>query len=537
MALNIKQLLHRSCFDHDVDSIELIETHISWVILTGGYAYKIKKPVDFGFLDFSSLDKRKRYCEQEVKLNRRLAPMIYLDVVPITETKAGLTMGDGGDVIEYAVRMKQFPQSAQLDNMLQDGRLSPEHMDAIALMLAGFHRSIAIADDATDFGTPAAAYGPVEENFEQVRQHLDTDDYEQRLDKLAGQVAEQFASLRDVIEQRKQDGYVRQCHGDMHLRNMLWLDTDDFHGPVAFDCIEFNDNLSWIDVISELAFLVMDLQSRNEYGLANRLLNRYLEATGDYAGLQLLSFYQCYRAMVRAKVSVLRLEQENNQQENNQQQESDQQDVDVQERRQVLAEFESYLALAESYSRQTKPTLILMHGLSASGKSRVSQQLIDELSVIRIRSDVERKRIHEVSTQDHSHDDIDQGLYSPQASAMTYTRLLDLSESVLLSGMSVVVDAAFLKYDQRLPFEQLAQRLSLPLLILDVSASHDELRRRIVARKGDVSDANLAVLENQISSRQPFRDDEHALVYSLDTQRGKQALQALYQRLSALAFP
>jgi aminoglycoside phosphotransferase family enzyme/gluconate kinase len=456
-------------------------------------------------------------------------------------------MGGEAGVIEYAVRMKQFPQSAQLDNMLQDGRLSPEHMDAIALMLADFHRSIAIAGDATDFGTPAAAYDPVEENFEQVRQHLDTDDYDDRLATLAGQVASQFSKLRVVIEQRKQDGYVRQCHGDMHLRNMLWLDTDDFHGPVAFDCIEFNDNLSWIDVISEVAFLVMDLQSRNEYGLANRLLNRYLEATGDYAGLQLLSFYQCYRAMVRAKVSVLRLEQENNQQENNQQennqqendqqQESDQQDVDVQERRQVLAEFESYLALAESYSRQTKPTLILMHGLSASGKSSVSQQLIDELSVIRIRSDVERKRMHDVATQDHSHDDIDQGLYSPQASAMTYTRLLDLSESVLVSGMSVVVDAAFLRYDQRLPFEQLAQRLSLPLLILEVSASHDELRRRIVARKGDVSDANLAVLENQISSHQPFRDDEHALVYSFDTQRGKQALQALYQRLSALAFP
>ena len=537
MALNIKQLQHRSCFDHDVDSIELIETHISWVILTGGYAYKIKKPVDFGFLDFSSLDKRKRYCEQEVKLNRRLAPMIYLDVVPITETKAGLTMGDGGDVIEYAVRMKQFPQSAQLDNMLKDGRLSPEHMDAIALMLADFHRAIERADRSVDFGTPETVYDPVEENFEQVRQHLDTDDYDHRLVKLAGQVATQYSKLRVVIEQRKQDGYVQQCHGDMHLRNMLWLDTDNFHGPVAFDCIEFNDNLSWIDVISELAFLVMDLQSRNEYGLANRLLNRYLEATGDYAGLQLLSFYQCYRAMVRAKVSVLRLEQENNQQENNQQQESDQQDVDVQERRQVLAEFESYLALAESYSRQTKPTLILMHGLSASGKSSVSQQLIDELSVIRIRSDVERKRMYDVATQDHSHDDIDQGLYSPQASAMTYTRLLDLSESVLVSGMSVVVDAAFLRYDQRLPFEQMAQRLSLPLLILEVSASHDELRRRIVARKGDVSDANLAVLENQISSHQPFRDDEHALVYSFDTQRGKQALQALYQRLSALAFP
>jgi aminoglycoside phosphotransferase family enzyme len=525
MLLDIKQLLKPSCFDHDVDAIELIETHISWVILTGRYAYKIKKPVDFGFLNFSTLDRRKRYCEQEVELNRRLAPMIYLDVVPITETEAGLSMAGEAGVIEYAVRMKQFPQSAQLDNMLQDGRLSPGHMDEIALMLADFHRAIERADRSVDFGTPEAVYDPVEENFEQVRQHLDTDDYDHRLAKLAAQVAERFTDLHDVIGQRKQHGFVRQCHGDMHLGNMLWLDSSDFHGPVAFDCIEFNDNLSWIDVISELAFLVMDLQSRNEYGLANRCLNRYLEATGDYAGLRLLSFYQCYGAMVRAKVSVLRLEQENEQQEN-----------DQQERRQALASFESYLALAESYSRQTKPTLILMHGLSASGKSSVSQQLIDDLSVIRIRSDVERKRIHDVATQDHSNDDIDQGLYSPQASQMTYSRLLDLSESVLVSGMSVVVDAAFLKYDQRLPFEQLAQRLSLPLIILDVSATHDELRRRIVARKGDVSDANLAVLENQISSSQPLRDDEHAFVYSIDSQSGKAALAQLYQRLSALAL-
>lgn len=521
MTLNIEQLLHPSCFEHDVDSIELIETHISWVILTGRYAYKIKKPVDFGFLDFSTLDRRKRFCEQEVKLNRRLAPMIYLDVVPITETGTGLTMGGAAGVIEYAVRMRQFPQSAQLDNMLQHGRLSPGHMDQIALMLADFHCSVERADSAVNFGTPQAVYAPVEENFQQVRQHLDTDHYHDRLATLAAQVAGQFACLQEVIEQRKQHGHVRQCHGDMHLGNMLWLDTSDFHGPVAFDCIEFNDNLSWIDVISEVAFLVMDLQSRNEYGLANRFLNRYLEATGDYAGLRLLSFYQCYRAMVRAKVSVLRLEQES----------------DVLERRRALDGFESYLALAESYSRQTAPTLMLMHGLSASGKSSVSQQLIDALSVIRVRSDVERKRIHDVASQDHSNNNIDKGLYSPQASELTYNRLLELSESVLVSGMSVVVDAAFLKYDQRLPFERLAQRLSLPLLILDVSASHDELRRRIVARKGDVSDANLAVLENQINCAQPFRDDEHAFVYSYDSQQGEQALAELYRRLPGLAFP
>jgi uncharacterized protein len=508
---DIKRLLKPEAFRHSSSSIELVETHISWVILTGNYAYKIKKPVDFGFLDFSTLEKRKQYCEQEVGLNYRLAPAIYLRVVPVMDQAGKLMFGSESDaskhIIEYAVMMRQFPQSAQLDHRLENGKLLPEHMDAIAHMIAAFHDQIEVAGTSIEYGSADAVYGPVRENFAQIRQHLNTEQYSSSLLQVESWSEQMFNSFRTVFEQRKMDGFVRHCHGDMHLRNMLWLDDDtpgfDVSGPMAFDCIEFNPEFSWIDVISEVAFLVMDLQSRNQALLANRFLNAYLERTGDYDGLVLLDFYLCYRAMVRAKVAALRVEQEHS---------SEQQ-------HQTLSEFESYLELATGYAVSSEPVLCIMHGLSASGKSTISQMLVDSLGMIRLRSDVERKRLFDRVHKDDAGNGINQGLYSEQASIRTYHHLQGVARSLIESGYSVIVDAAFLKHEQRRAFQQLAASLSVPFRIIHVSASHESLRQRIVARTNDVSDADLAVLEHQISQFQPFLADEQVNIISIDTEQ------------------
>ena len=506
-TFNIASMLMPGAYDHPVKNIRLIETHISWVILTGDFAYKIKKPVDFGFLNFSTLEKRHEYCMNELHLNRRLAAEIYLDVVSISGTQNKPVINGHGEIFEYAVKMAQFPQSAQLDNMLAAGELKAEHMDEIARMIARFHQAIEIADNTMEFGNSKAVYQPVAENFMQIDEHLDTGPYANTLDKLQSWSKASFVKQEPVFTRRKQDGFIRECHGDMHLRNMLWLETDSNSGPVAFDCIEFNPQLRWIDVISEVAFLLMDLQDRQQYQLANRFLNTYLEATGDYPGLTVLPFYLCYRALVRAKVSALRLEQAN---------------ITAEEREKTLSEFESYLELATLYTQPTSPKLIIMSGLSASGKSTVSQQLLETLGAIRIRSDVERKRLfgikpEEQAVEDKGAEEINSGIYSTTASQQTYNKLAELASTIISAGYSVIIDAAFLKHEQRKPFQQLAKDLAAPYIILEITAPAEILRQRIKARKNDVSDADLSVLEYQLANWQPLHNSEINTVITVNT--------------------
>lgn len=495
-------MLNSDVYQHPTKDIELIETHISWVILTGDFAYKIKKSVNYGFLDFSTLQKRHDLCKQELELNRRLAPSIYLDVVPITgardEVIISSSVTDSTNVIEYAVKMAQFPQSAQLDNMLTAGKLKTKHIDAIAHMIAEFHQTIKVSDDSMNYGDKDAVYQPVEENFTQINENLDTAPYADKLNTLSQWCSNEFSTLKTIFEKRKNDGFIRECHGDMHLRNLIWLNDK----PVAFDCIEFNSKLRWIDVISEVAFLVMDLQDRKQQILANHFLNTYLELTGDYDGLSVLPFYLCYRALVRAKVNVLRLKQK---------------DLSSKERELATTEFESYLELAVTYTQQPVPKLIIMRGLSASGKSTVSQQLLDAAGAIRIRSDVERKRLFKIAPTNNMSEKVDNGIYSPDASQRTYKKLLELTSMIIKSGYSVIVDAAFLKQEQREPFQKLAEQLKTPYIIIEIAAPTEILRQRIAQRKNDVSDADLAVLEHQLSNWQPLQAGEKKVAIPVDT--------------------
>ncbi len=502
MPFNISSMLNPAVYDHKVESVTLIETHISWVLLTGKFAYKIKKPVNFGFLDFSSLKNRKIFCEQELQLNQRLAASIYLEVVSITGTADKPHISQKGEAFEYAVKMQEFPQSCQLDQMLAAGELNLEHMDAFALKVAEFHQAIPVANKAMDYGSLDSIEQPVADNFLQIHNKLTDNSFHAALNKLKLWSDTEFSKLTSIFTQRKLDGFVRECHGDMHLRNLVWLDNK----PVVFDCIEFNPAFRWIDVISDIAFLVMDLQDRKQLQFANRFLNTYLEVTGNYNGLSVLKFYLCYRAMVRAKVNTLRLSQA-----------LENKDITTEETDALFSEIKTYLELATEYIHATSPQLIIMRGFSASGKSSVSQKLLDTLGAIRIRSDVERKRLFSISTADKSASEIDAGIYSSRASQQTYEKLLELSEVIIKAGYSVIVDAAFLKYTQRETFSALANRLSVPFKILNVTATAEVLRQRIVARKQGVSDADLTVLEHQLANTQALKENELNSVISIDT--------------------
>ena len=476
----IDALMDPGCYDHAVDEIQLIETHISWVVLTGDFVYKIKKPVDFGFLDFSTLEKRHFYCREELRLNKRLAPELYLAVVPICGTPAHPELNGEDDAFEYAVKMRQFPPSSQLDHVLERGELQSRQLDAVARLIAGFHQVIDCAGEDSGYGDAAHVYKPVQENFVQIRQNIPDENHLEFLADIEAWSEACFTKLKPIFEQRKANGFVRECHGDMHLSNLAWY----HQAPLIFDCIEFNPNLYWIDVINEVAFLVMDLQDRQQSQMATRFLNTYLESTGDYAGVLVLNFYLLYRAMVLAKVNAIRAGQITNSPE---------------QQKQAAESFANYMQLGMDYVRESKPRLIITHGLSGSGKSTVTGQLLESLGAIRIRSDVERKRLFGIQPEQGVEVGHGEGIYNAEATRRTYDRLAELADIIIDAGYSVIIDAAFLRFDQREPFRKLAAEKKVSYVIVELNTTVDTLRQRIRDRKDDVSDANLAILEKQIS--------------------------------------
>ncbi len=494
----INSLLQPDAYDPPVDNCVLIETHISWVILAGSSAYKIKKSLNLGFLDFSTLEKRHFYCKEELRLNRRLAPDFYLSVMAITGTAEHPQWAGEGEAIEYAVKMRAFPQESQLDRALALGVLQPGQLDILARHIANFHGQIEVADPTSTFGDPEIIFQPIAENFKQIRQHVKNAEALRLLTDLERWSEKTFQGLQSIFVQRKAAGFVRECHGDMHLQNIAWVDDR----PLVFDCIEFNPNLRWIDVMSEIAFLVMDLQDRNQPQLAQRFLNAYLQHTGDYAGMRVLRFYQVYRALVRAKIDAIR---------------ADQAGISREEQAEAEKDFFDYLKLAGQYVQMEHPQLIITRGLSASGKSTVSQSLLEQLGAVRIRSDVERKRMAGLKPEDSGRAAVGQGLYGQDMTEKTYRKLEELASQIIDAGYSVIVDAVFLQYRERERFSKLAESKHIPFIILECTAAPEILRQRIKERKNDVSDADLKVLEMQNSQWQQLLEYEATNAMTIDT--------------------
>jgi len=495
----IAALMKSSAHDHSVKKCELIETHASWVILTGTVAYKIKKPVNLGFLDFSTLERRQFCCEEELRLNRRLAPEIYLGLAPVFGSPEKPEWIGSGQPIEYAVKMAQFPQEAQLDRALADGKLRPNHIDAFACLIARFHQQIEVAGADSIYGDPDQIRKPVQDNFLQIRRHIPEGKMLEPLSELEDWTRNGLNALEPVFVRRKAEGCIRECHGDLHLRNLAWIND----APVVFDCIEFNPNLRWIDVISDAAFLVMDLQDRHQPQLAQRFLNRYLEHTGDYSALGALPFYLTYRALVRAKVNAILAKQPG---------------IGKKLKDEAERAFCNYLQFAKRHARPGRPQLIITHGMSASGKSTLTQPILEHLAAIRIRSDIERKRGFGMKPEANGHAVIGEGIYTNEATERTYTRLAELAGQIMESGYSVIVDAAFLKIDQRMQFQRLAAAKQVPFRILECMASPETLRRRIVERQKNASDADLAVLEHQFRNHQPLSESERRYTLEIDTE-------------------
>jgi aminoglycoside phosphotransferase family enzyme/predicted kinase len=490
--------------------VRLIETHISWVLLGQALAWKLKKPLALPFLDFSTPGLRRHFCEEELRLNRRLAPQLYLDVVDVCDGPAGPSFGGAGTVVDAALRMRRFPDGALWSEQLAAGRLEVRHVDAMAGRLAEFHQGAPIAPAQSHYGSASA-------HEEVVSRLADTIDTWQpgpgggdgSWPALRGWLRGQVQVLAPHWEERRLAGRIRECHGDLHLDNVVQLAK----GPVAFDAIEFDPALRWIDVFEDVAFLVMDLLAHRRRDLAFNLLNAWLEAMGDYAGLPTLRFFLVSRALVRAVVSTLRHEQ----------------GISLGGR----GGADDYLHLATEISQGSGARLAITHGLPGSGKTFVSQKLIGAAGAIRVRSDVERKRLFGLAALESSERRTDGGgIYDPAAGRRTYDRLLDVSRLSLTSGLPVVVDAAFLRREERDRFAALAGELNVPFSIFDCKAPRHLLSERIVQRQAggvDASEADLAVLERLERSTEPLDSEEKGRVISVDTGQPL-ALEALARR-------
>lgn len=486
----IAALQNPALFAHPVKEFQVIETHISWVLLTGEYAYKIKKPMNFGFLDFTELSGRAHFCAEELRLNQRLTDDLYLEVLPITGSVEAPQLGGDGAPIEYALKMRQFPQNQMLSTLQANGELTAAHIDQMARQIAQFHLAAPKVAVEHPLGTPDSVMAPVEQNFEQIRPFLSDKADLVQLDALQAWARSNFDRLHGLFETRKAEGFIRECHGDIHLGNATLIDGK----VVIFDCIEFNEPFRLTDVYADTAFLAMDLEDRGLKSLARRFISQYLEITGDYAGLELLNFYKAYRALVRAKVALFSMPA----------------DADGVQRATTLRQYRNYANLAESYSAIPSRLLAITHGVSAVGKSHVAMRMVEAVGAIRLRSDVERKRLFGEQAEQAA-GQLQQGIYADDASQKTYQHLHQLAGTILRAGFPVVIDATYLKQAQRQAAADVASETGVPFLILDCNAPDAVIASWLAQRQADQndpSDATLEVVAAQQASRDPLTGEE-----------------------------
>ena len=502
----INALRDPTCYRHRTGEIRVIETHISWVVLTGEFAYKIKKPVRLDFLDFTTLSRRRHFCEEEIRLNRRFAPGLYLGLSRITAGRHGLRVDDedGTPVVEYAVKLRQFDSGAELTALLDDGAADASLLREFGRELAGVHEAAPRVQPGADFGSVETTLDTVRTNLGELGQQTLPAAESARVERLRDRMLALGEQLSDRLAARRRNGFVRECHGDLHAGNVVRLDGR----LVAFDCIEFDPALRIIDVANDVAFLHMDLCARDREDLAYTLLDGWLERTGDFGGIEVLRYYAAHRALVRAKVTAIAR-------------------ASGQHRK---PDTSAYLRTADKALQPAAPLLAITIGLSGSGKTWLSNQLVAQLPCVRIRSDVERKRLVGLAATASSRSLPGAGLYSREFNARTYSHLLASAAQALRGGYSTLIDAAFLRYEERAAARRLAAELGTPFVQLLCEAPTEALRARVQRRSQearDASEATLDVLERQLDYFEPPLGDELAGTVTIDTTARDAATRAL----------
>jgi hypothetical protein len=487
------KLLEPAAYPHPVGPIQLVETHISWVFLTGPFAYKVKKPVRLEFLDFSSLDARRHFCAEEVRLNRRFAPELYLGTVPICGPADAPRVDGPGTPIEWAVKLVQFDQSDLLDARFEAGKLSVADCQRLGAEIARVQATEAIAAPADGHGTSEGIRAVAGMNLGEIRRHRP--DAATRVDRIEAWLAERITAGEGAFRRRIEDGRIRECHGDLHLANVVLLDGR----PVAFDSIEFNADLRWIDVASDIAFLSMDLESRGRPDLAAHVTSAWMEAADDHAAAAVLPVHRVARAVVRAAVAAIRGGQAGGQPAAG---------------NAARRDCDRYLELAERLMARSRPALLATVGVAGVGKTTLAAECVGAFAAVRLRSDVERKRAAGMAATDRPGSEAStEALYSTAMTRHTYDRLAAIARSLLEAGTSVVIDATCNRRWQRDRITTVAGEASAPLVWLDIDLPLDLILERVAARSAtgeDPSDATVDTVREQLATREPIHPSECA---------------------------
>lgn len=514
----LKSLMKPEAYPETVTVVKLVQTHVSYIFLTDSHAYKIKKPVDFGFLNFSTIDRRRFYCNEEVRLNRRLCPDIYEGVVELRESPSGAAFHGNGTIIDYAVKMKRLPADRMLDKLVDAGAVSAADMREISRTIAGFHLLAPTSPAIAEYGRLERIMYNWQENFDQMVP------FESRVlpafdRELIRSWVTAFAKEHELIfQQRVDNGFIRECDGDIHLENIC-LDNGAVH---IFDCIEFNDRFRCCDTAADVAFLLMDLDFHGRHDLSDDVIDEYISCSGDRGLGALIDFYRIYRAFVRGKVESFRL---------------DDSVIPPEDRDRARLRAIRYFRLVRGYieRRRLKPALYITCGLMGSGKSSLSSQLAFELGIVPLSSDVTRKQLGGIPPDEPVRDAFGEGLYDRQSTEATYAGLQQTAEEHLSRGSSVIIDAGFIQKSLRDRFARLAHRLDVPFIILHVSCSEPEGRRRLQEREAagrSISDGRLELLALQSKEFEVPDESEGMLITLSATGTPAAMVDEIYKRLA-----
>ncbi len=495
--------------------VTCIETHVSWVFLTGPFAYKVKKPVQLSFIDYSTAERRALLCREELRLNRRHAPGLYVDVVPIAGTPAAPRVGDTrSPPFEHALRMLQFDRRLELTQLLQSGAVDAHELQEFGRRIAQMHATAAIPTADEAFGAPDRVHQVTLDNFMEIARILPDRDDAQRITRLRAHAQHLFEVCRPLLEHRRQRGRVREGHGDLHCGNVVrWQGT-----LAAFDGLEFDPGLRFIDVASDLAFLTMDLAARGRTDLRRETLQAWLETSGDFEAVALLPYFELYRALVRAKVAALR---------------SQQTGTAAALSRTLACR---YLDWAVAQIERSRPRLFVMAGLSGSGKTWFAQRLAARCGALIIRSDVERKRLAGLRSLDSSASAPDAGIYSREFNTLTYDRLRDCVARCLQGNESIVVDAANLRRGERELFLAAGREQAAEVVLVHCIAPLAVLKQRIADRAAagtDASEATVSLLDRQPAYWEALEGDERRHAIAVDTT----SADAIERALNSLVAP